>query len=140
MTELKDSDVFGKTFFSSAISSYQLFCEICPAGQSLIPKRRVTALTLRMMGNECTHAHRSRVVTPGTHTLYSDSERVANRLGLICLIIESPMRSSEALWEIEMFLQFLAGTIWGSCLLTFRRFLVCDVVVSTGVWLSVPSV
>ena len=37
MIELKDSDAFGKTFFSSAISSYQLFCEICPAGQSLIP-------------------------------------------------------------------------------------------------------
>ena len=40
---------------------------------------------------------------PGTHTLYSDSEWVTNRLGLICLITESPMRGSEALWGIEMF-------------------------------------
>ena len=28
MIELKDSDAFGKTFFSRAISSYQFFCEI----------------------------------------------------------------------------------------------------------------
>ena len=49
-----------------------------------------------------------------THTLYSDSEWVANRLGLICLITESPIRSSEALWGIEMFPKISFGDSLGS--------------------------
>ena len=75
-----------------------------------------------MMGNECTHAHRSRVVTPDTHTLYSDSEWVANRLGLICLITESPIRSSEALWGIEMFPKISFGDSLGILSFDFSAF------------------
>ena len=82
----------------------------------------MTALTLGMMGNEGTHSRRSRVVTPGAHTLYSDTEWVANRLGLICLITESPMRSSEALWGIEMFPKISFGDNLGLLSFDFSAF------------------
>ena len=57
------------------------------------------------------------------HTHFvSDSEWVANRLGLICLITESPIRSSEALWGIEMFPKISFGDSSGVLSFDFSAF------------------
>ena len=66
--------------------------------------------------------HTDRESSRQAHTLYSDSEWVANRLGLISLITESPMRSSEALWGIEMLPKIYFGDNLGVSSFEFSAF------------------